>query len=389
MKKSIVEQVEQQPCLVGAALSEALRLARSTNLARETIGDATFLQALAPDGIPLLRIQDFSGNNQRLDAVIPETEFRTDGLRTLVRKFYTTNSHEAPPGFFRGNRAVNAALAEFLQREFRGIDCVRVREIGAGGYGERWSSQVGGFLEGQQSLQVTLSDFVAPAVNLVRPRCSIRGETEDLYGDLETLPDDKRAHLIIATYVLDSLSFPGDRFVRKAQGQWFEALIRPREQALRVSEGQATEGQFEAGYEWVCRPLPSGFDLTILAPYDSYENTGYILLPLGTATFMERLVKGKLLPGGMMLVGEIGSIDGRETTRKPIFFTHEGAPFCHCQMPLLSELLTQRGLVTEVLPVGDFVKRYVAEERLTRVPKGDLEMLDLAQKNHGFLIMRS
>jgi hypothetical protein len=160
----------------------------------------------------------------------------------------------------------------------------------------------------------------------------------------------------MATYVLNSVTFPEDRILRKVSGIWYEVPTRALEPEIVSTAAPATSVLL--GYEWITTPVTLGEYEQLLNRFFPAPNTAFVKFPLGTVKYLKQLIDHQLTDTGTVLIGEIGATKDQISTLHPISFTQDGAPFIHTQMPLLATLAQTMGIAVKMLLVENFIGQY-------------------------------
>lgn len=362
---------------VPRALGATLNPARSLHAGRY------YVEAAPIGGIPLIRVAESRALNP-LERINP-VEFRADAIRTLTAQYYRRETHEPPPGFFRGNRQFNAALNGYIQGRVTEPCSLRVKEIGAGSYRHRWGKRINVDNSNCLSLEVTVSDCTLESSEprRVAKNVTLRTRTEDLYSPIQSLDSHERYHVVLGTYLLDSLSFPGDKMLRKIEGTWYEILLRPLEPEIFSD----VEGERQRlGYEWITVPVRlANEEVHILNKCFSEDTTRFVHFPKGIIGFLREIVRRQVANGGALLFGDIGALNESCSSSFPISFTSGGAPFVHMQMPLLIALAKTQGFAAELQSIDQFVARYAADADSSQF---DRQVFNEARANHGVMLFR-
>lgn len=296
--------------------------------------------------------------NQRPEHV---TSFSLDSLNRYNTLYYQTRDACAnADDFFNVRPQLQRGVMEFLAHYAPLAEPFRVKELCAGaGWDPKWR-YLPPVVQGR-SIELTVCDLAAPKVpDWMRhhPELLVRSEAMNLLSPLHPLPDNSKLHAVVCYYGFDSIWFPGDINVAKAPNTpWCEALYRVAVPDWHSHRPHVIEG-FRSGdagrlraddfrelvIERALRPLDlrSRPDLQQLLGARIGEGaSANISVPLGVANYIAQLFEHQIAPGGVLLLGEVG-------TAAPCYYdfhtTAVAGKFRGIDVPCLSALLHARGL---------------------------------------------
>jgi hypothetical protein len=347
--------------------------------------------------------------SQTHDAVEPE--FSSDAKNAINASYYSsevafTDEADLAP-LYANNRPLNRALGAMMAEETGAPETVRMKELCTGGRNANVAYKVqGAFEAGVRRMDITLTDFVAPAIQLdtqSTPNITITSEQYSLLDDMPDLPPDERFDWEMTTYGFDSVWQPEDIHIEKIGDVWYQKLYRvkvadwnPRKDELLqcMREGIPLPDAEETDYDGVIvESTMRPFDIN-QHPYGRHiEALGRTAtnIPGGLIKRVVNAFEAQLADNGVFVSGDVGNFGSMEN-EPSIMDDHisgVAARYRGDDYVLAKKILEEEfGLSVKLMSLDDLVNTYLPRGWQEQATGREIDSIKNATNNGVMIVTR-